>query len=335
VKKQAAKRSAIAVIGAAVTSVSLFWTLGVGTALAGNTANPTDTASSSAGGNGETYTVKVNYTHRGEGDTPTPAKYSGTFTPPVCWYTAMTPDQMRTEIKRRFDQAGADHADTVYNFYNDQNNEMEDDGHYHEGKDGSWWVLTWDESRLNDFGASCPYSDGYFWRPPAEPPQGQITPDMLANAAYGQMKLPSKGVTLSPVPQNQKVNLPTYVAFTQAAAQVSVTAQVTEPNGTVIAATVVAVPSKLHVDAGTQYAAPTSCDYAIEGGKFNSAGAGCNITYTRASHGTYPFTADMTWTVTWTATAEPDPGNGKPLQPDGFSESRQDVTVQEIQAINR
>jgi hypothetical protein len=308
-------------------------TAGMTSASAGN-GKTGDSSSSSGGGDGTTYTVSVQYTHRGEGGSPASVKYSGPFTPPVCWYTAMTPDQMRQEINRRYTQAGHDNASTVYNFYNDQNNEMENDGHYHEGKDGSWWVLTWDQHQLDSGNAACPYDEGYFWRPPADPPAGRITPEILAQAAYGQMKLPSKGVTLSPAAQNQKVNLPTYVAFTQAAAQVSVTAQVTEPDGTVVAATVVAVPSSLHVDAGTEYATPGACDYTMTGGQLNSAGGGCNITYTRASHGTYPFTADMTWKVSWTPTAEPEL-NGTPIQPDGFSESRQDVTVQEIQAVNR
>ncbi|SEO37387.1 hypothetical protein SAMN05216267_1024134 [Actinacidiphila rubida] len=314
--------------------MSLVWAFGTGTALAGNSANPTDTSGSSASGDGESYTVQVNYVHRGQGNDSQPAKYSGSFTPPACWYTAMTPDQMREEIKRRYYAAGHDGAGTIYEFYNDQNNQMEDDGHYHQGQDGNWWVLTWDEQRLKDFSATCPYQQGYFWAPPNQPPAGRITPRMLADAAYGQLTLPSRGVTLSPVAQNQKVNLPTYVNFTQADGEVSVTAQVTEPDGQVIAATVVAQPTSLHVEAGTQYADPPSCDYDMTGAKLNSAGTGCNITYNRASHGTYPFTADMTWTVTWTPTADPAPG-GQRLQPDGFSESRQDVTVQEIQAINR
>jgi enoyl reductase len=314
--------------------MSLVWAFGTGTALAGNSANPTDTSSSNASGDGSSYTVKVSYTHRGDGNGSQPAKYSGPFDPPVCWYTAMTPDQFHAELDRRYDDAGQNHEGTVYDYYNQVESDM-NSIKYHQGDDGSWWVLTWDESRLNDPNAAmCAYQEGWLWRPPADPPAGHITPEMLARAAFGQLKLPSRGVTLSPVAQNQKVNIPTYVNFTQADGEVSVTAQVTEPNGQVVAATVVAQPTSLHVDAGTQYALPQSCDYDMTGAKLNSAGAGCNITYNRASHGTYPFTADMTWTVTWTPTAAPAP-NGTRLQPDGFSESRQDVTVQEIQAINR
>jgi hypothetical protein len=328
------RRSVISVTCLSIAAVAL--TLGAGSASADLSSNPQPSGGSGAGGDGTSYHAHVNYSYRGtgDGDNAQTAKSSdGNFTPPVCWYTAMTPAQMKDEINRRFVHAGQTHADTVYNYYNDQNNEM-NAYQYNEGKQGSWWVLTWDEDRLNDFGATCPYDDGYFWRPPADPPVGQITPRMLADAAYGRMKLPTKGVNLSPVPENQKVNLPTYVKFQRANAQVSVTAQLTEPNGQVIAATVTAVPQSLTVQAGTQYASPGSCEYDLGGAaSLNSAGDGCNITYTRASAGTYPFTADMTWNVTWSPSAAPTT-NGEAL-PNGFSQFQQPVTVQEIQTINR
>ena len=162
-----------------------------------------------------------------------------------------------------------------------------------------------------------------------------ISPAVLAKAAYGQMTLPTKGVTLSPVPQNQKVNLATYVSFRQALTPVSVTAQLDA-----VVATVVAVPSSLHVDAGTSYAQPASCDYtfADSGGGYtvNSADADCNITYRKATAAgsTYPLRVEITWRVTWTPTATPQPGAGQQL-PTGYSDSDQPVTVQEIQAVNR
>jgi hypothetical protein len=332
-KLRLVRRSVIAVICLSLGGALTVLGLGTGTATADLGSSPT--TSSSGSGDGTDYRVKVTYTSTGTGDSdnPQPVKYSdANFRPPVCWYTSMTPDQFKAEIKRRYLAAGAENAMTVYNFYNDQNNQM-DAYHYNKGKDGSWWVLTWDDSQLNNPNNICPYDDGYFWRDPGNPPQGRITPQMLADAAYGQMRLPSKGVTLSPVPGNQKVNLPTYVSFQRADARVTETAQLTEPDGTTVAATVVAEPYSLHVDAGTQYADPGSCDYRVEGASLNSAGSDCNITYTKASAGTYPLTADMTWHVWWTPTATAQP-NGTALT-DGFSEFPQDVTVQEIQAVNR
>ncbi|NUP39363.1 MAG: hypothetical protein HOY76_20690 [Streptomyces sp.] len=320
-------------VGAVVATCVAVVTAGTTTASAGNGKTG---SGSTAGGDGSEYTVHVNYTHRGEGSNPQSVKYSAPFTPPVCWYTAMTPDQFKAEIARRYDNAGQKGAGTVYEYYNQVMSDM-NTVDYHKGDDGSWWVLTWDDTRLNDPGSPwCAYAQGWLWEPPGNPPQNRITPDMLAQAAYGQMKLPSEGVTLSPPPLNQKVNLPTYVNFTQADAQVSVTAQLTEPDGTVIAATVVAEPYRLHVEAGTPDADPRTCDYTVDGGKLDTAGASCNITYLKASDGgTYPFTADTTWRVWWSPTADVQPMTGNPTLPSGLTETRQDVTVKEIQAVNR
>jgi hypothetical protein len=307
---------------------------GAGTATAGNSSDPTATATADSP-DPTTYTARVSYTSfgTGNGDGSQPVKSSDTaFVPPVCWYTAMTPEQMKAEILRRYSDAGQKNAGTVYNFYNDQNNQMDRD-HYHQGQDGSWWVLTYDEQRLAAGDYSCPYDQGYFWRKPGDPPEGRITAEMLADAAYGQLMLPTKGVTLSPVPDNQKVNLPTYVRYKQAGTQVSVTAQLTEPGGQTLAATVVAQPYSLRVDAGTPYANPSTCDYTLRDGSLDSAGASCNITYRKASAGTYPMTADMTWRVWWTPTATAQRDGTR--MADGLSEFPQAVTVQEIQTVNR
>ncbi len=312
---------------------------GVSEAAANTGKDNGSSSSTSTSGGGTSYQVRVSYTHRGnsDGDGSAPARSSdANFTPPACWYTAFTPDQFKDEIDRRYDAAGHDGAETVYNYYNEVQSDM-NQIKYHKGDDGSWWVLTWDESQLDNPAAICPYNQGWMWEPPANPPQGAITTQMLAQAAYGQLTLPTKGVTLRPVPENQKVNIPTFVSFKNADARISVTAQVTEPNGTTLAATVVARPYSLHVDAGTQYASPESCDYRFAdsgtGSSLDTSGADCNVTYTRASAGTYPLTADMTWHVWWTPTADVRP-NGTAMA-DGFSEFPEPVTVQEIQTINR
>lgn len=305
-------------------------------ATAGNGKTGSNDGSSDASKEGSSYVVSVSYTHQSGGQDSSPMRSSdANYSPPVCWYTAMTPDQMRAEIKRRFYGAGADGSGTTYEFYNNENNRMEDDGHYNDGKDGSWWVLTWDKDRLDAGDYNCPYDAGYFWRNPGDPPAGAITPEVLAGAAYKALKLPPKAVTLSPNAGNQKVNLPTWVTFKGNGVQEWITASLREPNGQVVAATVVAVPHSLQVDAGTKWASPSSCTYQVNGGTLDSSDAGCNITYRRSSKGsTYRFTSDMTWTVTWTPTLTPQPGAGTHL-PDGLSEYPEDVTVQEIQAVNR
>lgn len=58
----------------------------------------------------------------------------------------------------------------------------------------------------------------------------------------------------------------------------------------------------------------------------------CGVTYLRASgsDGPYSLRATVTWKITWTSTT----GEGGDL-PDGTFGATQDVTVQEIQAVNR
>jgi len=247
----------------------------------------------------------------------------------------MTPVEFKAVLEKWYEEAGARGSGTESTYYNmiqSQLNAIQ----YHQGDDGSWWVLAWDEDALNSGNASsCLYDTGWLWQPAANPvPAGVLTPEVLAQAAYGRMKLPTRKVTLNPVPQNQKVNLPTHVSFAAALPEVSVTAQLAT-----VAATVVAVPYSLHVEAGTSYADPVSCDYTFTpsgaGYVVNSADAGCNVTYRKANAagGTYPLTAEITWHVTWTPTATPQPG-GEAMD-DGNSQSQQAVTVEEIQTVNR
>ncbi|WP_329134812.1 hypothetical protein OG552_19965 [Streptomyces sp. NBC_01476] len=324
--------SVVAVACAALLS------LAIGTASAGDGVDQGDSKTTDTGGDGTTYYSHVTYTHRGggaPGDDSKPVRSSNVnWTPPVCWYESMTPEEFKSEIDRRYISAGQSRADTVANYYNQVQSKM-NEIKYHQGDDGSWWVLAWDQHALerNDT-PLCPYNEGWLWQGPNDPaPPLPVSPQVLAQAAYGQMTLPTRKVDLSPDAQNQKVNLPTYVSFDRALGQVSVTAQVGP-----VAATVVAVPYSLHVEAGTSYADPASCDYtfgdANGGYKVNSAGADCNITYRKATQGTtYPLRAEITWRVTWTPTADVQPG-GTPMD-DGFSDSQQDVQVQEIQTVNR
>ncbi|RZB17839.1 hypothetical protein StrepF001_18705 [Streptomyces sp. F001] len=110
--------------------------------------------------------------------------------------------------------------------------------------------------------------------------------------------------------------------------------------GVQMAATTVAAPVALKVEAGTADADPQTCTYDLVKGKggytVDSKDAGCNVTYRRSSGtGTYPFKASITWKVTWTDSADPDGAPQQPALPDGLSTYEQDVTVKEIQAVNR
>jgi enoyl reductase len=58
----------------------------------------------------------------------------------------------------------------------------------------------------------------------------------------------------------------------------------------------------------------------------------CGVTYLRSNEttGPYPLKATVTWKISWTGT-----GQAKPVAlPDGTFGTPQNVTVQEIQAVN-
>lgn len=320
-----------------LTCLSAF-TLGITAASAGDGKNGGGSTTTTAGSDPAKLYSKVTYTHRGTstGDGSQPITSSNAnWSPPVCWYEGFTPAEFEAELQRRYDDAGNSHQGTVYDYYWQIRSQMEAI-HYHQGDPGSWWVLTYNPSFKDDFTAVCPYDDGWLWAGPNDPPPpAPVTPEMLARAAYKETRLPTRKVALSPAAGNQKVNLATYVKFADAIPLVSVTASLAG-----VSATVVAVPDSLHVDAGTSYASPTSCDYKFApsgaGYVVDSSDAGCNVTYRKATAAgsTYTFQAQITWRVSWTPTAEPQLAGGTRLD-DGYSTSPQAVTVEEIEAVNR
>ncbi|MEU4926983.1 hypothetical protein AB0G54_10830 [Streptomyces yokosukanensis] len=103
-----------------------------------------------------------------------------------------------------------------------------------------------------------------------------------------------------------------------------------------------AKPVALHLDPGTEYAEPlpASGDCAINddgsiGTLFARGDAHrtppCGVRYLRATGGRpYQLKASLTWQITWRGSGDA-PGN----LPDGTFETTQDMTVQEIQAVNR
>lgn len=204
----------------------------------------------------------------------------------------------------------------------------------------TWGMLVLNEHLPSGSTATCDAKKSRQWVDPANPaPAGQsITGAMLSQVAYCATKLSSREVTLSPASDSQKVNLATYAKFDQPVNRIWVTAQLPAAN---LAATVVAVPEALRIDAGTDYADPKSCSYPFNKSgtahQVDTSNASCNVTYRKAttSTDTYPLQAQITWRVTWTASASPD-GPPQPDQlPDGNSTSEQAVSVQEIQTVVR
>lgn len=159
--------------------------------------------------------------------------------------------------------------------------------------------------------------------------------------AYDRIHVPDTKVTLAPAGAT-KVNLPTWAWLDSAKFKpVSVTASLNVP-GANISATTTATPESLKLEPGTTDAETysTSGECPIVNGSIGTPYIKgdadkippCGLTYLRASgdNGPYKLRATITWKINWTGTG----GSGGDL-PDGTFGTTQDVTVEEIQAINR
>ncbi|MFF4343204.1 hypothetical protein ACFY00_25155 [Kitasatospora sp. NPDC001540] len=261
----------------------------------------------------------------------------GSWEPPACWYEPQyTPEEFDAAYQALLEQLhGAMGAEAKAEY-----DKLKADGDFHRGQDGRWWGMVktnkaWDLPVT----APCTQRQGIVWVPTGNPPADllAVTPLMLSKLAYAATKLPPPSVTLSPAADHQTVNLPVFVSFEQPIQPVTVTASLNY-SGVNIAASTLAVPTSLRVDAGTGDADPGVCTYRFvkSGGGYqvDSSHADCNITYLRSSRGgSYPLTAQVTWKVTWTPSANP---YGQPANalPDGVTGGQpQDVVVREIQTV--
>ncbi|KAB1144177.1 hypothetical protein F7R91_22735 [Streptomyces luteolifulvus] len=252
--------------------------------------------------------------------------------PPVCWYEPMySPEEYEKFIKDAYGGAQKPAADYA---------KKRDEQKYHKGDDGLWWQVKF---RNDTYTEACPVTTDNWeiFVPPADPQPdpNKLTPEILSELAYNSTKLPTPPVVLSPSADRLIVNLGTRVKFAGDFDRVWTTASIGY-KGVAMAATTVATPVALKVDAGTADADPQTCTYDLvkgDGGyTVDSKDAGCNVTYRRSSGtGTYPFKASITWKVTWTDSADPDGPARQPALPDGLSTFEQNVTVKEIQSVNR
>ncbi len=266
------------------------------------------------------------------GSSATATSSSTDWKPPVCWYEPMyTPKEYEDFIKSAYKGAGEPAASYA---------KKRADEDYHKGDKGLWWQVKF---RNDNFTEACPVTTDNWeiWVPPAQPkPEPhQLTPEILSELAYNSTKLPTPPVELSPRADRLIVNLGTRVKLKSDFDRVWTTASINY-KGVQMAATTVATPVALKVEAGTADADPQTCSYDLIKSKgsytVDSTDAACNITYRRSSGtGTYPFKASITWKVTWTNSADPDGVPQQPALPDGLSTYEQNVTVKEIQAVNR
>ncbi|MYS69608.1 hypothetical protein GTY88_04065 [Streptomyces sp. SID5926] len=287
--------------------------------------------------------VVYNRSKNGSGASVGPVAAATNWTPPACYYAPKyTPEQLQKvkepvwEAESTGYQWDADQRDRYVNGkpYKDFNKEKAGEGY--------WWDSYVTPGREGDPGAlDC--KEETFWvdtgdDPPADVPQA-ITPEVLAQLAYAEIRVPTTEVELRPAGAT-KVNLPTW-AWLDATdfKPVSVTASVPLLQ---VDATTTAEPVSVKIDPGTAdaqtYPASGVCEVAdgrigepYAKGKADETPP-CGVKYLRSSgDGSYQLKATVTWKIHWTGTGV---AGEQPL-PDGDFGGEQDVVVQEIQAVNR
>ncbi|WP_398895898.1 MULTISPECIES: hypothetical protein [Streptomyces] len=287
--------------------------------------------------------VVYNRSKNGSGASVGPVAAATNWTPPACYYAPKyTPEQLQKvkepvwEAESTGYQWDATQRDRYVNGkpYKDFNKEKAGEGY--------WWDSYVTPGREGDPGAlDC--KEEIFWvdtgdDPPADIPQA-ITPEVLAQLAYAEIRVPTTEVELRPA-EATKVNLPTW-AWLDATdfKPVSVTASVPLLQ---VEATTTAEPVSVKIDPGTAdaqtYPASGVCEVAngrigepYANGKADETPP-CGVKYLRSSgDASYQLKATVTWKIHWTGTGV---AGEQPL-PDGDFGGEQDVVVQEIQAVNR
>lgn len=329
--RRAAAIAAVAAPVLALCTVLPAWA-GDGGIDGGNTTTPEPPPGKSDSGSISAH-VQTTTSYHGSGGTPLTSS-DVNWAPPPCWYEPrFTPEQYETYYRNEMKGWS-----TGKQYIKADLDKLEQE-HYNKGKDGLWWQRVLNESLPSQYTLdNCTLQAPEVWVPTGDPRPvpGVLTPEELSQIAYAATKLPAPPVTLSPVADGQIVNLPTYVKFGSPLDRVWVTASIAV-QGVNIAATTVATPVSLRVDAGTQDASPQSCTYDLtksDGGyKVDTASSGCNITYRKV--GSHQLHAQITWRVTWIPSADPNGLAGAPGLPDGLSTYDQPVTVKEIQTVVR
>ncbi|MEV0257663.1 hypothetical protein AB0H82_25820 [Streptomyces sp. NPDC050732] len=284
----------------------------------------------------------------GSSDAPGSMAPVGDWTPPACWYEPYSADQFAKDTERGYHMVADDPKQppyarkSVYEFRNTYKDGKYKNYNKDKAGEGSWWVAQRDPDRwMEDAAQKCDKEP--FWVKNGEPVNdpNAVDPEILAGLAYNKIKLPDTHVTLAPEDKT-KVNLPTWAWLDKAKfKKVSVTAAL-NAQGINIEATTTARPVALKLEPGTADAEtfPSSGECGInEDGSIGEPWARgksdqtppCGIKYLRSSgNGSYDLKATITWEVTWKGTGVP----GGRL-PDGSFGTTQNITVEEVQSINR
>lgn len=268
---------------------------------------------------------------------------TGNWSPPACWYQpTYSPEKMKSESEKVWSEDSpseewkSQQKDRYVNGKPYKNFNLDQ-----QGKGYFWQGYSPPENGNMPGANSC--NDEPFWVPIGKaPPPGHknaVTPAILAELAYEQILIPQGTAQMNPA-GTQTVNLPTWVWMDGADFhQVSVRAYLPDYN---IEATTVATPVSLHIDPGTSdaqlFPASGTCTAGANGRlgvKYTNDAKGdppCGVTYLHATDdGPYQLTATVTWKICWTGTGQATP---KEL-PSGTFGTPQEVTVREIQSVNR
>ncbi|MEV8566583.1 hypothetical protein AB0436_13570 [Streptomyces sp. NPDC051322] len=333
------------IVGAIGMTLAVSGTASADDTFDGTAQNPT--ASGNANGQDlearvESGGVLTKSDNNGKGPSVGPLTPVSNWTPPPCWYA---PTYTAAEFKK--DQ---EHTWSLGSTGPEWDSKQRD--HYaggHPYKDfnmakadkGYWWTSGVNKSFPPGWD-SC--KEPTFWvdkGDPAPPKAANraVTPEILAHIAYATIRVPDTKVKLAPAGAT-KVNLPTWAWLDKTDFKpVSVTAYVPL---TGMSATTTATPKSLKLEPGTADAEtyPASGECTFVNGSIGTPYAKgdadktppCGVTYLRASGNNGPFKlkATITWKITWTG-----PGTAGGRLPDGAFGNTQDVTVDEIQAINR
>ncbi|WP_406354596.1 hypothetical protein [Streptomyces sp. NBC_00658] len=273
----------------------------------------------------------------------------GDWTPPACWYEPRTAENFQKYVENVYTETvnypgQHSYAKTAVG----QFREMYKDGEYKnynldKADEGTWWVAVQDPDRWMEPAAQL-CDEMPFWVVNGDTPDvpNAVTPEILAELAYNRLQLPETEVTLAPE-DITKVNLPTWAWLDNAEFKaVDVTAEI-NVGGLNIQATTTARPIALKLEPGTKdaetYPASGECTIndddsigeAYAEGKSDETPP-CGIKYLRSSgDGKFALRATVTWEITWTGTGNPGPTQ----LPNGTFGNTQNVTVQEIQSVNR
>ncbi|MER5222144.1 hypothetical protein [Streptomyces flaveus] len=294
--------------------------------------------------------ISYDTSQNGSGASVGPITVTGSnWTPPACWHAPLwSAKQFAQETEKGYKEVSDDpnqpaHARRgSYEF-----RQIYKDGEYKnynldKQDEGMWWGAVENPNAPILERTAC-NSTLPFWAENGETPdiETAITPEVLAGLAYGQIKVPGTEVTLAPE-GTTKVNLRTWAWLDKGEFKpVSVTASLNTP-GLNIQATTTAKPVSLKLEPGTAdaetYPASGECAINDDGSIGEPYAKGkadqtppCGLKYLRSSgDGTYKLQATITWDITWVGTG----GAGGDL-PDGTFGNDQEITVQEIQSINR